>query len=165
MVLARGTVPCTILLIGEAPGESENAIGKPFCGPAGKLLDSIIENASSNCNAAYTYALTNLVACIPYDDDGLKATVPPSDSIKACSVRLQEFVTIARPKLIVCVGQVARDWVDPKKKDCVLPLLAENGIKTIDIMHPAAILRANMVQRGLMVQRAVAVLSTAIEEL
>jgi uracil-DNA glycosylase family 4 len=90
---------------------------------------------------------------------------PTAESVKACAPRLRELVTIARPKLVVCVGQVARDWIDPKNKNCVLPMLAENGIRTIDIVHPAAILRANIAQRGLMIQRAVAALSTAVEDL
>lgn len=42
VVLGRGAVPCDILFVGEAPGLGENATGKPFMGPAGKLLDSLI---------------------------------------------------------------------------------------------------------------------------
>ena len=43
VVLCRGRLPCDVLFIGEAPGESENVIGLPFVGPAGKLLDKMIK--------------------------------------------------------------------------------------------------------------------------
>ncbi len=62
IVLARGKVPAPILFIGEAPGASEDALGKPFIGPAGKVLDDIITVA---LDGQYDYALTNLVACYP----------------------------------------------------------------------------------------------------
>jgi uracil-DNA glycosylase len=47
VVLARGSIPCDILFVGEAPGRSEDALGKPFVGPAGILLDEMIEDALS----------------------------------------------------------------------------------------------------------------------
>jgi uracil-DNA glycosylase family 4 len=47
VVLVRGSVPCDVLFIGEAPGQSEDVVGRPFVGPAGKLLDRIIEDALS----------------------------------------------------------------------------------------------------------------------
>lgn len=57
IVLARGQVPCDVLFIGEAPGASENIVGKPFVGPAGKLLDEIIEKtirSATICNKCGT---------------------------------------------------------------------------------------------------------------
>lgn len=41
--LARGSLPADVLFLGEAPGESENVLGRPFVGPAGQLLDHIVE--------------------------------------------------------------------------------------------------------------------------
>src|SRR5688572_27705229 len=45
VVLARGDLPCDVLFIGEAPGDSEDVTGNPFTGPAGSLLDDIITQA------------------------------------------------------------------------------------------------------------------------
>lgn len=45
VVLYRGQVPCDVLFVGEAPGESEDVVGTPFIGPAGKLLDAMIRGS------------------------------------------------------------------------------------------------------------------------
>jgi uracil-DNA glycosylase len=173
--IARGCVPADILFIGEAPGESENVLGQPFVGPAGHLLDSIIRKAiphylvPNKATGSYSYvstipyALTNLVCCVPrYEEDGSKATEPDAHDIKSCFPRLQEFATICKPKLIVCVGGLARDWLTTHNLGVTLP----NGssVPRLDIMHPAAILRANVVQKGLLVQRCVVNLQTAVDD-
>src|SRR3954471_2435855 len=62
IVLARGQVPCDVLFVGEAPGASEDALAQPFCGPAGHLLDQIVERALP---PIVSYAMTNLVCCFP----------------------------------------------------------------------------------------------------
>src|SRR5580698_7314382 len=104
VVLARGTIPAQILFIGEAPGQSEDVLGSPFKGPAGKLLDYIVANSIPS---QYSYAMTNIVACIPRGDDGDKVALPPEESIKACAPRLVEFVNLCKPQLIICVGSLA----------------------------------------------------------
>jgi uracil-DNA glycosylase family 4 len=148
VVLARGAVPADILFCGEAPGASEDILGKPFCGPAGKLLDYIIETA---IDGQYDYALTNLIACIPLGEDGEKTAQPSEESIKACAPRLLEFVKMCRPRLIVLVGALAAKYA----KDF-------GQVKTIQIVHPAAILRADISTRGLAIQRAIVQLEDAL---
>ena len=166
VVLARGKLPCDLLIIGEAPGASEDALGVPFVGPAGRLLDRIIADALGQ-DAASQYpkglnvqpirlAWTNLVACLPRDPDGEgKLSEPPKESIEACAPRLRELTMMAKPKLIVCVGGLAEKWV-PK-------LLV--GSRSIAIVHPAAILRAPIAAQGMMIMKCVVTLATALEEL
>jgi uracil-DNA glycosylase len=162
VVLARGTVPCEVLFVGEAPGESENVIGQPFVGPAGRLLDHIVEKALAPQGIfKRSCAFTNLVCCIPKDEDGQKLRQPDDEDIWACAERLQHFVGLCDPKLIVCVGAVARDWLDEKRRDHVK---LHRHIPRIEITHPAAVLRANVAQRDLMVQRSIVVLSNAVED-
>jgi uracil-DNA glycosylase family 4 len=157
-VFCRGKLPCDVLFIGEGPGESEDTIGTCFVGPAGKLLDHIISQAIPS---SLRVAFTNIVCCIPREEDGRKATEPDDDSILACQPRLVEFVEIAKPKLIVCVGAMARDWLSPGyAHSAPIP----RSIPRIDITHPAAILRASIAMKGLMVQRVVANLRNATEE-
>lgn len=171
VVLARGSIPCDVLFIGEGPGESEDSLGAPFVGPAGQLLDRIVNRAGlpskhvdlpNNTWRLLTWAFTNLVCCIPRDEDGGKATEPDDEAIDACSVRLVEFVELASPKLIVCVGKLAKDWLDPGWKHSIQ---LHRKIPLVDILHPAAILRANVAQQGLMIQRCVVQLRNAVEEL
>lgn len=161
VVLGKGRLPCDILFIGEAPGESEDAIGQPFVGPAGHLLDRIIGEVLTGKTwgpspSDFRLAFTNLVGCIPRDGDGKKAGEPDYAEVLKCSNRLREFVALAKPKLVVYVGGLA------KKHG---PSAVPEGTKAIDIVHPAAILRANVAQQGLMVQRCMAQLANAVEEL
>ena len=160
VVLVRGSLPCDVLFVGEAPGESEDAIGRPFCGQAGQLLDHIMDRAFAAVpRKTFRKALTNLVGCIPRGEKD-KLAQPPDASIRACEPRLQEIVGLARPSLVVCVGALAAKWINRNR--CQLGL---GDVTLLDLVHPAGILRANVAQRGLMVQRAVVSLSNALEEL
>lgn len=160
MVFARGQVPCDILFVGEAPGDSEDALGKPFVGSAGKLLDSIIRRAFA-MKTKLRLAFTNLVACYPRAAKELGHNEPPNEAVLACSPRLVEFVKIANPRLIVCVGALARDRLDSKIRKPVT--WVQGPVPSIDIKHPAAILRSNEAMQGLEVQRCVVQLINAIE--
>jgi uracil-DNA glycosylase family 4 len=139
-------------------------------GPAGKLLDGIIASAFGPENMvragqgkeALTYALTNLVCCIPREEDGGKATEPPEEGIEACSDRLVQFVSLARPRLIVAVGAMARDYLEPGYR---YSIKVPREVPRVDIKHPAAVLRMNYAIRGLETQRCVVTLANAIEEL
>ncbi len=154
VVLLRGMVPAPILFVGEAPGASEDVLGRPFVGPAGKLLDQIIERA---IDAQHDYALTNLVACIPVGADGSKTHKPPEEAIEACAPRLRELIKLCKPQLIIPVGKLASKWL--------LPYLAASGRQYADITHPAAILRMDVSQKGLAIQRCIVTISDAVDEL
>lgn len=160
IVLARGSVPCDVLLVGEAPGVSEDTLGKPFMGPAGKLLDEIMKAAWEENSVSY--ALTNLVACFPREAKNEGYNEPPDDAIKKCAPRLEQLVKIANPRLIVAVGTLARDWLDPKRRGG--PKFYRE-IPQAFIVHPSAILRANLAMRSLMIQRCVVTLANAVEKL
>lgn len=173
VVLARGFVPCDVLMLGEAPGQSEDVLGAPFVGPAGQLLDSAINLAMdvgdwTKPGVPIRVCLTNLIACIPkeitysecgeyIDSVGKKTSDPPKWAIEACAERLQEMYRIARPKKLVCVGSIAEKWV-PK----VLDIVVED---TIAIVHPAAILRAKVASKGLAYQRMCVQLEDLFSEL
>lgn len=167
VVFARGTVPCDVLLVGEAPGPSEDVIGKPFVGPAGHKMDGILARSIERVRPDLTYCLTNLICCIPLVEDGSKWTGPPYESVLACGGRLREFVEICdtpagKLKLIVAVGNEARDWLDTKYRNRIK---LHREIPVIDIVHPAAVIRANVANRGLMTQKAVVRLCEAVEDL
>ena len=155
VVLVRRSLPCHILFVGEAPGNSEDVVGIPFVGPAGKLLDSIIEQATEDYEEV-KIAFTNLVACIP-KFEGSKVHEPDEEYIKECSERLLEILDISDTDSIVMVGRLAEKWV-PKFVDL-------DDYEMYSITHPAAILRANVVQRDMSIRRSVATIKTALENL
>lgn len=157
IVIARGVVPADILFVGEAPGVSEDALGMPFVGPAGQLLDAIVDSAlAASKFPTATTVFTNLVLCFPRDAKQTDDHRPESEEIEACAPRLREFAEIARPRLVVCVGDTAKDWVRH--------LLGETGSNAwCDIIHPAAITRMHPVQRSMVEKRCFVVLRDAIE--
>jgi uracil-DNA glycosylase family 4 len=169
----RGDLPCDILFVGEAPGESENVLAKPFVGPAGKLLDDMIRRASL---PSLRIAFTNLVLCIPRGDDGKKAGEPSLEDIRACAPRLVEFVGIAKPKLIVCVGSLARDHLDSRMLGNVWksrpraagekrkPESPFREIPRVHITHPAAILRGKTAQQSLQIRTCIVTIQNSVEE-
>ena len=156
--LGRGQIPCDVLWVGEAPGESEDLLGRPFCGPAGVLLDHIVRQALP---LGVRSAFTNLVCCVPRDDQGDKTQEPDDLVVEACKPRLVEFVQLANPELIVCVGKLAKDWLDPGYKHSHR---FHAKIPQTFIYHPAYILRSNIAQRGLMIQRSIVTVRSAYEE-
>lgn len=151
--LARGTVPCDVLFIGEAPGSSEDALGLPFKGPAGGLLDAMIASALSGpLQQEVRFAMTNLVACFPAEAKARGDNEPEESEILACRPRLVEFVNVVQPRLIVCVGSLATQYVDH-----------EDTVKCVDIVHPAHIL-AHMprAKKQMAIQKTIVVIRGAV---
>ena len=154
VVLARGKLPSPILFIGEAPGASEDVIGKPFCGPAGKMLNHIIK---SSLDGQWDYAITNLVACIPKDSRGNKIHEPSERCIRACAPRLSEMYDLCDPSLVVRLGKLPAKYGDPPYE--------HQNIPKIDLIHPAAILRMGVSQRQLAIKRSIVALEDAVDSL
>lgn len=195
IVHARGTLPCDVAFVGEAPGVSEDTIGQPFVGPAGDVMDTVVRRSLAglcvcpheDCTAKpfrsmhrpgdqvtvcpecgrqqsphpVTYAMFNLVGCIPKDGDGEKRT-PSVECIVQCAPRLQELLDMARPRLVVCVGKMPADWLKQGYKN---PVQLPRHVKLCNILHPAYILRQNVAQKEFMVQRSVVAVATAVEGL
>lgn len=145
VVLLRGKIPCDILFVGEAPGHSENVLGRPFVGDAGQLLDDLI---SVNLPNHLRCAFTNIVACIPLTEDGNKFKEPPIESIESCDTRLKEVIQLCKPRAVVTLGKVAADSYPLKWHRQLSPhrFLFKN------LHHPAFILRSDVQYRGLLLQ-------------
>lgn len=142
VVHLRGKMPCDVLFIGEAPGESEDVIGRPFVGPAGHLLDRLVSDVIPQ-EAATRVAITNLVGCFPKENKRQGNPEPPRESIRACAPRLEEILKIGRPTGVVFLGKLSAKHL--KKK-----LAARYA--TLELLHPSAILQADMMQKGLATQ-------------
>ena len=170
IVFCRGQLPCDVLFVGEAPGASEDARGVPFDGPAGLLLDDIVRDAVQHANErSIRIAFTNLVGCLPQNESG--KVEPDAAQIKQCRPRLTEMVEIARPRLIVAVGAMSEKHLAPALgKSVIVSSNGEvKGHRTIrrwaSIVHPAFILRAVEVQKGLLIRRCVVTLANAVQSL
>lgn len=102
-VFGEGNPDADIMFIGEAPGENEDRLGRPFIGPAGQLLDQILSACKWNRSDVY---ICNIVKCRPP-----KNRVPNPEEIHNCSYFLQEQIRIVNPKYIVCLGSIASNSI------------------------------------------------------
>jgi len=113
VVFGMGNPDAKLLLIGEGPGEEEDAEGEPFCGTSGKLLRGLVQNAGLKWEDLY---VTNLVGCRPTDDKG-KNRDPSTTERDACQPRVHQIIYVVDPLIVVPVGKAAlkalargRDW-------------------------------------------------------
>ena len=161
VVFVRGHLPCDVLMVGEAPGQSEDRKGIPFHGPAGKLLDQLVEQAldgATNIRIAYT----NLVSCIPTEEEGQKFGEPNRTAIDACLSKLREIIEIAKPQIIVKVGKLAAKYTHLATEEGVKKYM-NRDIQWGEIVHPSSILRADVSNKGLMVQTCIIALRDIFE--
>lgn len=177
VVFCRGDIPCDVLFVGEAPGKSEDVLGLPFVGPAGKLLDSIISQALGDCGKITLgkdgqeiivrprWAFTNLVSCIPLNEDGDKTSEPEAQEIKSCAPRLSELVRICKPRLIIRVGQLAAKSIIGQAQFGNCEWLGDKFMEFATIDHPAYILRQSAAHKPLLIRKAVVLINNAYQEL
>jgi DNA polymerase len=164
---------------GEAPGTSEDIFGQPFFGPAGDLLDKMITEACQTVKAP-RIAFTNIVACIPLEETidvkghkhYEKTKEPDKKSIEACRPRFVEIVRICRPRLLIRAGKLAQQYVVGPTMFREDGKLAEpewipkgQKLELVDIIHPAAITRMDIVQQPLAIKRTVVSLIDAFSKL
>lgn len=163
VVLARGQITSDVVFIGEAPGKSEDTLASPFEGPAGQLLDEIVNRSVGRFHRTLRVSFSNLIACIPWDEvENNKTAKPPDWAVEACKPRLQEFLAIADPRLLVCVGKEALYWLQPGFRSSVkLP----KKIEQVDINHPSWMLQhLSAAHRNLAVLRAAAQITQGLEK-
>jgi uracil-DNA glycosylase family 4 len=135
-VPGEGSPQAKLFLVGEGPGATEDAQGRPFVGQAGNLLNGILEAIEIPRDSVY---ITNIVKCRPPQN-----RKPLPDEIAACMPYLHRQLEIVRPKVIVALGSTAGEAMLGVRKS-----LGElrgrvhtyNGIPLIVTYHPAALLR------------------------
>jgi uracil-DNA glycosylase family 4 len=101
VVFRRGNVESQFVIIGEAPGESEDKAGKPFVGKSGKLLDKLFEEAIRKRIDECAF-ITNVVSCRPPNN-----RTPNIEEMEMCSSRLFSTLKIIEPKIVILLGSTA----------------------------------------------------------
>jgi len=135
----------SIMMVGEQPGDSEDKQGRPFVGPAGRLLDQCLEEAGIDRHAVY---VTNTVKHFKWEPRGkLRIHKKPSmTEIHACRPWLEAELETVTPKLIVCLGAVASQSLLGSSfkvtKTHGKVQQVEGLPPIITTLHPSAILRA-----------------------
>lgn len=105
-VFGEGPSKARLVLVGEQPGDHEDLTGKPFTGPAGRVLDQALKDASIERASVY---LTNAVKHFKFKPSGRKRIHerPRRDEIRACYPWLEAELSIIRPEVVVGLGAVA----------------------------------------------------------
>ena len=141
VVISRGNPNAKLLLIGEAPGMQENIQGKPFVGPAGQLLDKILEAA--NFDPEKDVYITNSVFRMPPGENGANFRKPNDVEIDYYRPYVFEIIRLIDPLVILLTGNVACQSV--LNKSGITSLRGQwtqsEGHWLMPIFHPSYLLR------------------------
>lgn len=149
-VFGEGPESATVMLVGEQPGDQEDLAGKPFVGPAGRLLDKALAEAGIDRSATY---LTNAVKHFKWQARGKRRIhqKPTWTEITACRPWLEAELAVIQPHVLVLLGATAAQSlldrqfrVTQNRSKVIESDLAEAVTATI---HPSAILRGGPERR------------------
>src|SRR5881227_4511041 len=109
-VFGEGPKTARIVLVGEQPGDYEDVAGKPFVGPAGKIMDRALEEARIDRSKVY---VTNAVKHFKWEPRGKRRIhqKPNAREIAACRPWLEAELRIVKPKLVVAMGATAAQTI------------------------------------------------------
>jgi uracil-DNA glycosylase len=159
-VFGTGAVPARLMLVGEQPGDAEERRGKPFVGPAGRVLDRALADAGVSASTTY---LSNVVKHFRWREDsrGGKRRIherPDPWQVRACMPWLSAEIERVNPRLLVTLGATAGQalfgssfrvgvyrgeqltWRLPANGS---DAQAEAGLIVVPTIHPSAVLRAD----------------------
>lgn len=143
-VFGEGPRNPPMMLVGEQPGDSEDLSGKPFVGPAGKIMDRALEEAGINRAEVY---VTNTVKHFKWEPRGKRRIhkKPNSREIAACRPWLEAELRVVRPRILVCLGATAAQAVFGPAfrvtRDRGKVLKSELASKVVATVHPSSLLR------------------------
>ena len=143
-VYGEGSTKARIMLVGEQPGDQEDLTGKPFVGPAGRVLDEALEKAGIDRKEVY---VTNAVKHFSWEPRGKRRLhkTPAQQEVAACLDWLLGEIRLIVPDIIVALGGTAvRALLGPKAKVLVNRgkfFESEWGPKILVTVHPSSILR------------------------
>jgi uracil-DNA glycosylase family protein len=151
-VFGEGSPDAELVLVGEQPGDEEDKAGRPFVGPAGRLLDQALDEAGIDRKLAY---VTNVVKHFKWQPRGKRRIhqKPNAAEIAACRPWLDAELALLKPKVLVCLGATAAQALLGRQfrvsKDRGMPVESELAPLVIATVHPSAILRSEDREREL----------------
>jgi uracil-DNA glycosylase len=144
-VFGEGAERSRLMLIGEQPGDQEDLQGRPFVGPAGRLLEKALDEAGIDRRRVY---VTNAVKHFRFTMRGKRRLheKPNATQVRACRPWLESEIEVVRPGMLVLLGATAAqsvmgpDFRVSKQRGEVMT--SSFGIPTLATVHPSSILRA-----------------------
>jgi uracil-DNA glycosylase len=143
-VFGEGPKDAAIMLVGEQPGDYEDREGKPFVGPAGKIMNRALEEAGIDRNEVY---VTNAVKHFKWEPRGKRRIhqKPNSREIAACRPWLEAELRLVKPRLLLCLGATAAQAVFGPSfrvtRERGKVLSSKLAPRTLATVHPSSLLR------------------------
>ena len=143
-VPGEGPADARLMLVGEEPGDEEDVQGRPFVGPAGRLLRRLLEEAGIPIERVF---ITNAVKHFFFEPRGKRRIhkTPLQRHVAACHAWLEAEIARVRPKVIVTLGATALAAVHGRKIAIAAArtraLADPNGTPIVATYHPSAVLR------------------------
>ena len=144
-VFGEGRAKAELMFVGEQPGDQEDLAGRPFVGPAGKLLDRALEEAGIDRELAY---VTNVVKHFKWQPRGKRRIhqKPNAAEIAACRPWLDAELALIRPEVLVCLGATAAQALLGRQfrvsRDRGIPVESDLARVVMATVHPSSILRS-----------------------
>ncbi len=144
VVPAEGPKQATFMLVGEQPGDKEDLAGKPFVGPAGRVLDRALADAGIEREATF---VTNAVKHFKHEMRGKRRLHkrPNTDEIERCKIWLDDERRLVGPEVIIALGVTAARALTGKTVTIAKlrgkPLALADGTRLFITVHPSALLR------------------------
>ena len=143
-VFGEGSAGAKLMLVGEQPGDAEDLEGRPFVGPAGRLLDKALVQAGIERGETY---VTNVVKHFNWEPRGKRRihSKPQAGHIAACRPWLDAEIASVRPRAIVCLGATAAQALLGKSfrvtRERGKPVPSPLAPFVLATIHPSALLR------------------------
>jgi uracil-DNA glycosylase family protein len=143
-VFGEGPKGAPMMLVGEQPGDYEDVAGKPFVGPAGKIMDRALEEAGIDRSQVY---VTNAVKHFKWEPRGKRRIhqKPNAREIAACRPWLEAELRLVKPKLLVCLGATAAQAIFGPSfrvtRERGKVLSSKFAPRVLATVHPSSLLR------------------------
>jgi uracil-DNA glycosylase family protein len=143
-VFGEGPKGAPIMLVGEQPGDYEDVAGKPFVGPARKIMDRALEEAGIDRSHVY---VTNAAKHFKWEPRGKRRIhqKPNSREIAACRTWLEAEPRLVKPKLLVCLGATAAQAIFGPSfrvtRERGKVLSSKFAPRVLATVHPSSLLR------------------------
>ena len=141
----EGAAGATVMFVGEQPGNDEDLAGRPFVGPAGRILDQALEEAGIERTQTY---VTNAVKHFKWEPRGKRRIhqKPNWAEMTACRPWLEAEIGLVKPKVVVALGATAAQTFLGRQfrvtKQRGVPLESPLAPVVVATVHPSSILRA-----------------------
>jgi uracil-DNA glycosylase len=140
LVFGTGDPDADLMFVGEAPGYHEDVQGKPFVGPAGKLLDQLLAEIALTRQQVF---IANVLKCRPPDNRD-----PLPDEIAECEPHLRRQIELIEPRVICTLGNFSTKLLSGRREGIMkvrgraqLHTIAGLAVRLYPVCHPAAALR------------------------